>query len=192
MRFSHKDTWMIGLESSSDIILALYARDTLNITSPTARSIPPLDPAVRASDLPASPGVERQWDEWWSSITGLRLAPGKNALVPIEPPAAWEDEINRLRRGYSRWAADLRAAETQSGQPHTRDVIPFLELVDHVRLDLGRDDLDFMLSIQEIPVAGRYWHRVNTDTVMASSSLLRSEEGFTKLRAIIRELAARG
>ncbi|MEO6082292.1 MAG: hypothetical protein ABIQ18_04225 [Umezawaea sp.] len=192
MRFNHQDTWMISLDSSSDLDLALYVRDALNITTQAAGSIPPLDPAVPASDLPAPPGVERLWDEWWTSITDLRLAPGKDKLAPIELPAAWEEEIHRLRLEYSRWAADLRAAEARSGQPHTREVIPFLELVDHVRLELGRDNLDFMLSIQEIPVAGRYWQRVNTDTVMASSALLRSEEGATKLRAVILELAARG
>ena len=192
MRFSDKATWTINLDSSSDVIFALYVRDALNITSPTANSVPPLDPAVTDREVSASPGVEIQWDEWWTSITGLRLAPGKNALVPIEPPTALEDEIRRLRPDYSQWAADLRTKEAQAGQSHTRDIIPFREVVNQVQQELERDDLDFTLSIQEIPVEGQYWHRVATDTVMASSALLRSETAVTKLQALIRELAAQG
>jgi len=87
---------------------------------------------------------------------------------------------------------DLRAAETRSGQPHTREIIPLREVTDEVKRELGQDNLDFTLAIQEIPVEGRYWHRMTTDTVMASSTLLRSEEAFTKLKTLIRELAAQG
>jgi hypothetical protein len=192
MHFRDKPTWAMYLDSSSEIIFALYVRDALNITSPTAGEVPPLDPAVPVPNISAPPEVERQWGEWWARITGPRLAPGGNSLIPVEHPAALEDEIQRLRPEYSQWAWDLRQQETRSGQPHTRDIIPVKEVVDAVQLELGQEYLGFALSIQEIPVKGRYWHRLARDTVMASSTLLRSEEAIPKLQTLIRELAAQG
>src|SRR4051812_27256326 len=192
MHFRDRPTWTICLDSSSEVIFALYVRDALNVTSPTAGQVPPLDPAVPVPDASASPEVEHQWGEWWASITGLRLAPGGSALTPVEPPIVLEDEIRRLRPEYSKWAWDLRENETRSGRPHTREIIPLQEVVESVKQELGRVYLDFALSIQEVPVKGRYWHRMATDTVMASSALLRSEEAITRLRPLIRELAAQG
>ncbi|WP_147455197.1 hypothetical protein [Saccharothrix australiensis] len=190
MRFDGNPSWSINHDSFGEIAFALYVRDALGITSPTADSIPPLEPAAPARSHPDPPGLAGHWDDWWTRITGARPAAGHEAPAPAGPPEALDDLLPRLRRDHSRWAAGLRAEQARTGQPHTRDVIPFHDLVDEVRRELGRDGLDFTLSIHEVPVAGPYWLRIGTDTVLASSDLLRSPDAVAPLRSVIRDLAA--
>lgn len=92
-----------------------------------------------------------------------------------------------LRSDYSEWASARRAQQ----DPPTRDLLPVDAAVDEVAGDLGveRAELDFSLTLREIPVEGKFWHQVNADTVLASSELLRSPVVLTSLVSIIRDLA---
>jgi hypothetical protein len=176
MHFPGDSTWMIS--SGDGGTFALFARDALGISTPTADSIPRLTPPVppfAGALLPAEFGQD--WDRWWKESSEIGYG-----REPIGLP-------EELREAYSQWDDPLNPDNTRR-RDHLRVTFSDLlhELVTELEQELGRRPV-FKLDIVEIPVEGQFWRRLKRDRVLVSQELMSSRNVLAPLESVLRELA---
>lgn len=163
---------------------ALYVRDALGISTPTADAIPPLTPPV-----PRLPGVTLpdtfgpEWDRWWAQS----LVAGGAQHVPGRWPAGLPEE---LVDAHERWEPDRRSLESTLERDAARAAFSeaLNEVVAQLTDELGHPPL-FELDVIEIPVAGQFWRRLSQSKVLLSEELKRSRNVLAPLESVIRDLA---
>ncbi|GGU14710.1 hypothetical protein [Lentzea flava] len=176
MKFSGDSTWVIS--SGDGGTFALFVRDALGISTPTADSIPRLTPPVpRLTGLLYPPELVQDWDRWWRdcSSTGHGREP---VGLPVE-----------LREAYQQWGAFTTPENTRR-----RDDIRISfsnsvhELVTDLEQELRRRPV-FKLDVVQIPVEGQFWRRLKHDRVLVSEELMASRNVIAPLESVIRDLA---
>ncbi len=163
---------------------ALYVRDALGISTPTADAIPPLTPPV-----PRLPGVTLpgtfgpEWDRWWAQS----LVAGGAQHVPGRWPAGLPKE---LVEAHEQWEPDRRSPENTQQRNDARVAFSKLlnEVVEQLTEELGHPPL-FELDVIEIPVEGQFWRRLGKSKVLVSEELKSSRNVIAPLESVIRELA---
>ncbi|MEU3645132.1 hypothetical protein AB0E59_17245 [Lentzea sp. NPDC034063] len=178
MQFPGDSTWQVS--SGGGEIFALYVRDALGISTPTADAIPRLTPPVpRDHDAYVPETFGSAWDRWWTqSLT---------TLGPGHPPVGVPEQ---MRADYTRWGPDWSSPEQRALRHHARTVSYTLprEIVDQLTVELGRQPV-FNLRMIEIPVEGQFWRRVDKHTVLVSDELKISRNVLAPLESVLRELA---
>ncbi|PWK79540.1 hypothetical protein C8D88_12467 [Lentzea atacamensis] len=176
MNFRGDSTWVIS--SGDGGTFALFVRDALGISTPTADSVPRLTPPVpRMTDVEVPPGFAQAWDRWW-----LESDPSGPGREPFGLP-------DRLREAYLRWN-DPWSPEAR----HARDEVSrtfsasLHELITELEQELGHRPI-FTLEILQIPVEGQFWRRLGPAKVLISEELMRSRNVIAPLESVIRELA---
>lgn len=176
MNFAGDSTWVIS--SGDGGTFALFVRDALGISTPTADSVPRLTPPVpRLSGALIPPEFIQDWDRWWHDCTTKGY--GREPLgLPVE-----------LREAYTRWG-DFTSPENTRKRDDLRVVFcaSVQEVVADLEQELGRR-LIFKLDIAQIPVDGQFWRRLQHDKVLVSEELLGSRNLLAPLESVIRELA---
>lgn len=176
MNFPGDSTWVIS--SGDGGTFALFVRDALGISTPTADSIPRLTPPVpRLTGVLVPPEFTPDWDRWWRDCT--ETGHGREPIGISAP----------LREAYARWH-DPRAPE-QIRRRHDlgRTFSTVLqELVTELEQELGHRPV-FKLDVIQIPVEGQFWRRLTRDRVLVSEELMGSRNLIAPLESVIRELA---
>ncbi|KJK43804.1 hypothetical protein UK23_31770 [Lentzea aerocolonigenes] len=173
MNLSGDSTWVISTNDIGDF--ALYTRDALGISTPTADSIPRLTPPVpRLTGALIPPELVQDWDRWWRDCTETGF--GRD---PVGLPEG-------LRQAYTRWSG-LRPAE--AGRSSARTFSSLLhEVVTELELELGHRPA-FKLEVIQIPVEGLFWRRLTRDRVLVSEELMGSRNIIAPLESVLRDLA---
>ncbi|WP_112225116.1 hypothetical protein [Lentzea atacamensis] len=173
--------WMVS--SGPGGTFALYVRDALGISTPTADSIPPLTPPVpRVRDVELPETFGPAWDRWWAQS----LVTGGAEHVPGRWPAGLPED---LRDAYGQWLTGQRSPEATLHRDEA--MVSFSEalneVVDQLTEELGHTPL-FELDVIEIPVQGQFWRRLRKNTVLVSEELKASRNVIAPLESVIREL----
>ncbi|MFJ8962041.1 hypothetical protein ACIRG5_21900 [Lentzea sp. NPDC102401] len=178
MHFPGDSTWQVS--SGSGEVFALYVRDALGISTPTADAIPRLTPPVpRDHDAYVPETFGSAWDRWWTrSLTTLGSG---------HPPVGVPEQ---MRADYTRWQPDWTSPEQRALRRHARTESYALlkEIVDQLTVELGRRPV-FNLRMIEIPVEGQFWRRVDKHTALVSDELRISRNVLAPLESVLRELA---
>jgi hypothetical protein len=176
MNFPGDSTWVIS--SGDGGTFALFVRDALGISTPTADSIPRLTPPVPPlTGALTPPELVEDWDRWWRDCTST--GHGREPVgLPVE-----------LREAYTRWNAPT-AAETTRRRHDLRTTFSnsIQELVAELEQELGRRPV-FTLDVIQVPVEGQFWRRLARDKVLVSEELMLSRNVIAPLESVIRELA---
>lgn len=177
-----KHRWVVS--SGPGDTFALYVRDALGISTPTADAIPPLTPPVprlHGVTVPETFGAE--WDRWWRQS----LVTGGAQHVPGRWPAGLPEE---LVGAHEQWEPDRRSPENTQRRDDARAAFSDLlrEVVDQLTEELGHPPV-FELDIIEIPVAGQFWRRLTTSKVLVSEELKSSRNVLAPLESVLRDLA---
>ncbi len=175
MDFPGDSTWVISCNDVGNF--ALFVRDALGISTPTADSIPRLTPPVtRLTGALVPPELVEDWDRWWrdTTVTGYGREP---VGLPVE-----------LREAYARWGYP-----TGPGAHHKRDTsrtfsASLHEVVTELGQELGRRPI-FKLDVIQLPVEGQFWRRLARDKVLVSEQLMASRNVLAPLESVIRDLA---
>ncbi|MFD5823918.1 hypothetical protein [Lentzea sp. NPDC060358] len=175
MKFPGDSTsWVV--RSGDGGTFALFVRDALGISTPTADAIPRLVPPVPRMTIAGPPGLARDWDRWW----------GGDAAEPAGIP---EDQWDGLRRAYGRWADFSSADSTERRDEVRREFSASVqELVADLEQELGHRPV-FELEVLQVPVEGQFWRCLGRDKVLASEHLLASRNVLAPLESVIRDLA---
>ncbi len=179
-----KPTWT--LRGSDGGTFALYVRDALGITTPTATAIPPLTPPVPRADLTVPAGFAADWDRWWTHVLGS----GRTAGGAEHGSARWPQGLPpRLRDTCADWRGNPAGSEARRARDTTRRAFgPLLhELIGELEEELGRPAA-FTLELIELPVQGQFWRRLDRDTALVSTELLGSRNLIAPLESVLREL----
>ncbi|MGH3986581.1 MAG: hypothetical protein ACRDTZ_04595 [Pseudonocardiaceae bacterium] len=171
------EAWGVHIAAGSDLTLALYVREALDL--PTRVIVPePLLPPVTAVKLRLSADERRSaaedWTAWWRVLVagrwqvlrGVPLPPGR----PLDPTGADQLLLDPFRvqasspltAGVSavRGAARdyLRERAEQDPRPAIGDGLDFRALVRSLARGLGRRPRDFRLQLDIVPLDGsRTW-----------------------------------
>ncbi|MFD4668414.1 hypothetical protein ACFWNN_01695 [Lentzea sp. NPDC058450] len=178
MRFPGDSTWKVS--SGSADTFALYVRDALGVSTPTADAIPALYPPVeRLHDVYVPETFGWGWDRWWTES----LITGGGGRPPVGVP-------EHLREAYQQWRPDTTAPEQSwfrdKASAHLFDLIQ--EIVGQLTTELGREPV-FTFTLVEIPVRGQFWRRVDTTIALVSDELKASRNLIAPLESVLRELA---
>jgi len=175
MNFPGDSTWVI---SCNDVgTFALFVRDALGISTPTADSIPRLTPPVPPlTGALIPPEFIQDWDRWWRdcTVTGFGREP---VGLPVE-----------LREAYTRWDGPVKPGTHHSREASRPFSASLHELVTELEQELGRRPL-FKLDVIQIPVEGQFWRRLARDEVLVSEELMASRNVIAPLESVIRDLA---
>ena len=172
MDFPGDSTWVIS--SGDGGTFALFVRDALGISTPTADSIPRLTPPVpRLSGELIPPEFTPDWDRWWRDCTETGF--GREPLgISVS-----------MREAYTRW--NTGGLHRRRG-PATAFSKAVHEVVTELEQELGRRPI-FKLDVTQIPVEGQFWRRLSRDKVLVSEELMSSRNVLAPLESVIRELA---
>ncbi|WP_191299203.1 hypothetical protein [Lentzea cavernae] len=172
------------MSSRTGDTFALYVRDALGLSTPTADAVPPLNaPVPRVHDVYVPETFGPAWDRWWTRAVesgGALTAPSQ---WPVGPPA-------QLRAAYDAW----HPAPTSPGETTRRDRsrndfgLALKEAVGQLTTELGHEPV-FDLNLIEIPVRGQFWRRTARRTVLVSDELRSSRNVLAPLESVIRDLA---
>lgn len=176
MRLAGDSTWIV--QHGDGGTYALFVRDALGISTPTADAIPPLHPPVpKLADAVFPPEVVADWDRWWRESTAS--GPGRE---PLGLPAG-------LRAAYSRWRPDT-SPENRRRRDDVRQACgeTIQEIVTGLEQELGHRPL-FQLELLQAPLRGQFWLRLDRERVLASEELLLSRNLLAPLEAVIRDLS---
>ena len=176
MTFPGDSTWLVS--SGDGGSFALFVRDALGISTPTADSIPRLTPPVpRLTGVLIPPGFIEDWDRWWHDCTTQG-----HAREPLGLPV-------ELREAYTRWGAFTTPENTRRRDDLRIALSASLdELLAELEQELGRRPI-FKLDLLQIPVEGQFWRRVQRDKVLVSEELIGSRNLIAPLESVIRDLA---
>ncbi|NKE62474.1 hypothetical protein FXN61_39365 [Lentzea sp. PSKA42] len=173
--------WVVS--SGPGDTFALYVRDALGISTPTADSIPPLTPPVpRVHDVELPETFGSAWDRWWAQS----LVTGGAEDVPGRWPVGLPEH---LRDAYGQWQPDRSSPEVtwQRDDAMAAFSASLNEVVDQLTEELGHAPL-FELDVIEIPVQGQFWRRLGKNTVLVSEELKASRNVIAPLESVIRDL----
>lgn len=176
MRFPGDSTWAVS--SGDGDTFALYVRDALGISTPTADAIPRLTPPVpRVHDVYLPHTFGAAWDRWWTQSFTARGA----QHVPSRWPVGLPGEV---RAAYETWRPS-----TPDVSPRARENLSQVlrEVVAQHTGELGREPV-FSLGLIAIPVEGLFWRRVGVDSVLLSEELMASPHLIAPLESVIRDL----
>ncbi|MEU0884864.1 hypothetical protein ABZ345_40260 [Lentzea sp. NPDC005914] len=183
MHLSHgKHRWMVS--SGPGDTFALYVRDALGVSTPTADAIPPLTPPVpRLHDVTLPETFGPEWDRWWAQS----LVTGGAQHVPGRWPAGLPEE---LVDAHEHWEPDRRSAELTLQRDDARAAFSEVlhEIVGQLTEELGHPPV-FDLDVIEIPVDGQFWRRLGTNKVLVSEQLKSSRNVLAPLESVLRDLA---
>ena len=182
MHFPGDSTWQVSSRDGGTF--ALYVRDALGVSTPTADAIPALTPPV-----PRLPGAAvpetfgAAWDRWWTrSLTnsGAEFVPLR---WPVGTPA-------QLKPAFEAWRPDPTSPEESDRRDAARTVFHevLVEVVAQLTGELGHPPR-FTLDLTELPVQGKFWQRVGPQAVLISEELKGSRTVIAPLESLLRELA---
>ncbi|HUQ59877.1 hypothetical protein [Lentzea sp.] len=156
---------------------ALFVRDALGISTPTADAIPRLVPPVpRLEGALYPPGLVEDWDRWWRDCTSSGAG-----REPVGLPV-------RLREAYRDWGAFTAPENTQRRDEVRRG---FTDAVQEVVVDLEHERGHrpiFTLDVLQVPLEGQFWRRLSRGKVLVSEELMLSRNVIAPLESVIRDL----
>lgn len=178
MHFPGDSTWQVSSRSGNTF--ALYTRDALGISTPTADSIPRLTPPVpRMHDAYVPETFGSAWDRWWTQSYDH----GGGGRPPVGLP-------EQMRAAYNQWSPNPASPRQSGARDDARAgfQVVLKEIVDQLTGELGHAPV-FDVQLVQIPVEGQFWRRVDKRTALVSDELHASRNVLAPLESMLRELA---
>jgi hypothetical protein len=175
MHFAGDSTWVISIGDSGTF--ALFVRDALGISTPTADAVPRVTPPVtRLTGVLLPPEFAQDWDRWWHACTFTG-----HGREPIGLP-------EELREAYTAWIhprSPRHAPVRREGGETFSTLLP--DLMAEIEQELGHRPI-FNLDLVQIPVEGQLWRRLARNRVLVSEELMGSRNVIAPLESVIRDL----
>lgn len=203
MRLAGTQSWQVRWGDDLAVNIALYLRDTLALSVTTDPDIPLLIPSVPVY-VPAGidrAAVTQEWPGWWTDVLAYARAEDTGeprdrfSRYPIQPGSPALANRPALRTAvtafepiagpyFGEWKREMIAAGPGARGNLAGDLVRARET------ELGRRARPFRLTITELPVAGKMWHRLTDDHVLVSAAFAADPAVCTPaLRGLITELA---
>ncbi|MFE0462342.1 hypothetical protein ACFW1A_24120 [Kitasatospora sp. NPDC058965] len=165
--------WSVTLDYSRDLALALAVREAVGCADPLG--LPPVDPPVAVSVLPAErrdPTLTQQWHAWW---TGAMAAPGHGS----RPAPQVDGPLGAVLRRNSDVLLPWSAARKRELAASSRAVPgrPRIRLADALR-EAGVRDREFHLTVLAAPVGLPVFHPVGGSVILAGLELVRDRSAY--------------
>jgi hypothetical protein len=162
----------------------LYLRDAAGLRGPADYPVPQLSPPVqlRADLAPhATASAAEQWTVWWDEHLARLADPARAERDPFGPlPAPPPEPGTDLRALYEQVAEEAREwVRAVEHDYQVRTTGPLArgrlrqprETVARIESELGRACAPFRLSVQVLPLSGKWARRLNRASVLVSSAL---------------------